>query len=459
MGTFLRARLGSPLVDRLAGPLVGGVYGTPIDELSLDAVVPQLRVAERDHRSLLLAGLADGRAMRAAAAARPTGEPGFGTFASLRDGMDKLVTALSASLAASGVQSPDRAPGPVAPAGRDRRRGRGSPTGPRAGSARSSSPHRRPSPRRSSRTRSPVRPRRWRRSRTAARSSSRSAIRATASAASSTGTGISSRPGRAGRSPPRPGRPRSGPAAPPTTWSSCACRSATSRRGRRATTRRSSRPRATTSSGRCASRRQPVLTRLMRWTGSMPRYTVGHLGRVAAIEAAMTAWPAVTLAGASYRGVGLPDCIAQGQAAAARVNAWLASDPGVAGRRGDRARRLTARSISRRAPPGAPAAGPSSRGRTGCGRSAPRGRTRRRDSDRAARRPPRPSRTALRRSSPDCGRCGSSQPVQARSASSRESRITTLPLNVRSISRSSRPTASQAARRIASDAASSAGEP
>ena len=65
VGTFLRRRLGSPIVDRLAGPLVGGVYGTPIDELSLDAVVPQLRVAEREHRSLLFAGLADGRAMKA----------------------------------------------------------------------------------------------------------------------------------------------------------------------------------------------------------------------------------------------------------------------------------------------------------------------------------------------------------------------------------------------------------
>ena len=42
VGTYLRSRLGSPLVDRLAGPLVGGVYGAPIDELSLDAVVPQL---------------------------------------------------------------------------------------------------------------------------------------------------------------------------------------------------------------------------------------------------------------------------------------------------------------------------------------------------------------------------------------------------------------------------------
>ncbi|HEU0243095.1 MAG TPA: protoporphyrinogen oxidase, partial [Candidatus Limnocylindrales bacterium] len=57
VGTFLRERLGSPLVERLAGPLVGGVYGTPVDELSLDAVVPTLRTAEREHRSLLFAGL------------------------------------------------------------------------------------------------------------------------------------------------------------------------------------------------------------------------------------------------------------------------------------------------------------------------------------------------------------------------------------------------------------------
>ena len=88
VGTYLRRRLGSPLVDRLAGPLVGGVYGTPIDELSLDAVVPQLRVAEREHRSLLFAGLADGRAMRRAIAKRPPGAKSLGRvrLAARRDG-------------------------------------------------------------------------------------------------------------------------------------------------------------------------------------------------------------------------------------------------------------------------------------------------------------------------------------------------------------------------------------
>jgi oxygen-dependent protoporphyrinogen oxidase len=60
----------------------------------------------------------------------------------------------------------------------------------------------------------------------------------------------------------------------------------------------------------------------------MPRYTVGHLRRAAAIEAAVGAWPAVTVTGASYRGVGLPDCISQGQAAASSVAARLRADAG-----------------------------------------------------------------------------------------------------------------------------------
>jgi oxygen-dependent protoporphyrinogen oxidase len=56
----------------------------------------------------------------------------------------------------------------------------------------------------------------------------------------------------------------------------------------------------------------------------MPRYIVGHLGRIAAIEAAMAAWPAVVTTGASYRGVGLPDCVTQGLSAATTIRERLA---------------------------------------------------------------------------------------------------------------------------------------
>ncbi len=43
---------------------------------------------------------------------------------------------------------------------------------------------------------------------------------------------------------------------------------------------------------------------------------VGHLERVAAIEQRAAALPGLALAGAAYRGVGIPDCVRSGEAAA-----------------------------------------------------------------------------------------------------------------------------------------------
>jgi len=63
----------------------------------------------------------------------------------------------------------------------------------------------------------------------------------------------------------------------------------------------------------------PELVRVSACPGSMPRYTVGHLERVARAERELTAWPTIRLAGAPYHGVGLPDCIGQAHAAAAAV--------------------------------------------------------------------------------------------------------------------------------------------
>ncbi|MEK7860439.1 MAG: FAD-dependent oxidoreductase, partial [Chloroflexota bacterium] len=64
---------------------------------------------------------------------------------------------------------------------------------------------------------------------------------------------------------------------------------------------------------------RPVLARVARWDGAMPRYTVGHLDRLARIGAALLPFPGIVLAGAAYRGAGVPDCIAQGQAAAETI--------------------------------------------------------------------------------------------------------------------------------------------
>jgi len=64
---------------------------------------------------------------------------------------------------------------------------------------------------------------------------------------------------------------------------------------------------------------EPVLTRLHRWPASMPQYHVGHLARVETIERAVAALPGLALAGAAYRGVGIADCVRAGEAAAERA--------------------------------------------------------------------------------------------------------------------------------------------
>ena len=60
----------------------------------------------------------------------------------------------------------------------------------------------------------------------------------------------------------------------------------------------------------------PILARVYRWPRGMPQYNLGHLGRLAAIADRLERLPGVFLAGAGYRGVGIPDCIRDGIAAA-----------------------------------------------------------------------------------------------------------------------------------------------
>jgi protoporphyrinogen/coproporphyrinogen III oxidase len=68
-------------------------------------------------------------------------------------------------------------------------------------------------------------------------------------------------------------------------------------------------------------REAPLFQRIFRVRDGYPRYTVGHLERVEAIERTLPAGLYVT--GASYCGVGVPDCVRQGQEAAKRVLAEL----------------------------------------------------------------------------------------------------------------------------------------
>jgi oxygen-dependent protoporphyrinogen oxidase len=74
---------------------------------------------------------------------------------------------------------------------------------------------------------------------------------------------------------------------------------------------------------------EPVLWRIFRWPRGLAQYTVGHLDRLATIDRRLAALRGLVLAGASYRGVGIPDCIRSGwtaaDAAAAHVDTLVAA--------------------------------------------------------------------------------------------------------------------------------------
>jgi oxygen-dependent protoporphyrinogen oxidase len=65
---------------------------------------------------------------------------------------------------------------------------------------------------------------------------------------------------------------------------------------------------------------KPYFTVITRWKKDRPQYRVGHKQRIAEARAELkSTFPQVKLAGASYNGVGLPDCIDQGRAAVKEV--------------------------------------------------------------------------------------------------------------------------------------------
>ena len=64
---------------------------------------------------------------------------------------------------------------------------------------------------------------------------------------------------------------------------------------------------------------QPLFAEVSKWERSMPQYEVGHLDRVAAIESELDQLPNLQLAGNAYRGAGIPDCIRSGETAAEKI--------------------------------------------------------------------------------------------------------------------------------------------
>lgn len=95
LADFTRRHFGQEALDRLAGPLLGGIYGGDPEDMSMAATFPRLREMEAKHGSLTR-GMA--AMMREAKARQRTGSPPA-LFTSLRGGMQQLPDALRERLA------------------------------------------------------------------------------------------------------------------------------------------------------------------------------------------------------------------------------------------------------------------------------------------------------------------------------------------------------------------------
>lgn len=101
LGSFVRRRLGREALERVAQPLIGGIYTADPDRLSLAATMPRFLQMEREHRSVIYAMWQASRKRpqeaKAASGAR------WSLFVTPRNGMQQLVDTLAARLSLGGV--------------------------------------------------------------------------------------------------------------------------------------------------------------------------------------------------------------------------------------------------------------------------------------------------------------------------------------------------------------------
>ncbi len=64
---------------------------------------------------------------------------------------------------------------------------------------------------------------------------------------------------------------------------------------------------------------RPLFTRFYRWTRGMSQYTLGHIERVQTIEEHVARIAGLGVAGGCFHGIGVPNCIDSGEAAAKKV--------------------------------------------------------------------------------------------------------------------------------------------
>jgi oxygen-dependent protoporphyrinogen oxidase len=101
VGDFVRRHFGPEMVDRVAEPLLAGVYGGNAERLSIRAVLPRFAEMEREHGSLVRATLQ--AKAKAKTLARPGAKP-QPLFTSLRNGMQQMVDSLVNALPQASIR-------------------------------------------------------------------------------------------------------------------------------------------------------------------------------------------------------------------------------------------------------------------------------------------------------------------------------------------------------------------
>ncbi len=93
---FVRRRLGTEAFERMAQPMIGGIYTSDAENLSLKATFPRFLEMEQEHGSIIKALLAQKR--KAEQTSRGTSGPRYSLFLSFESGMQTLVDTLAENL-------------------------------------------------------------------------------------------------------------------------------------------------------------------------------------------------------------------------------------------------------------------------------------------------------------------------------------------------------------------------
>ncbi|HET9854887.1 MAG TPA: protoporphyrinogen oxidase [Methylomirabilota bacterium] len=107
LGAFVRRRLGREALERVAQPLVGGIYTADPDELSLGATMPRFLEMERRERSVILALWRAAR--RTPALHAGTSGARWSLFVTFAEGMEELIRLLATRLPPGAVRLKERA--------------------------------------------------------------------------------------------------------------------------------------------------------------------------------------------------------------------------------------------------------------------------------------------------------------------------------------------------------------